>query len=113
MEEKLPYRHYWFSRRAVERLVGQIRPAIAYHIRRLEEYGVITAQMRNRAACRRKEGGREVYRWIDVFNIFALRAIAHSFDTVRAASVEERCDDIIKRNNDADYSKTKTIFIDH
>ena len=109
---KTPYRYYWFSRRAVERLVGQIRPAVAYHIKRLEEYGAITPQMRSCAACRRKEGEREVYRWIDVFNIFALRAIARSFDTVRAASVEERCGDIIKRNNDADYGKTKTIFID-
>ncbi|MBR5419346.1 hypothetical protein IK110_03810 [Candidatus Saccharibacteria bacterium] len=110
---KNPYKFYWFSRRAVERLVGQIRPAIAYHVKRLEEYGVITPQMRSRAACRRWEGDREVYRWIDVFNIFALRAIAHSFDTVRAASVEERCNDIIKWNNDADYEKKETVFIDH
>jgi hypothetical protein len=111
--DKLPYKHYWFSRRAVERLVGQIRPAIAYHIKKLEEYDVITPQMLSRAACLRQEGERKIYRWIDVFDIFALRAIAHSFDTVRATRVDDRCNQIIKLNNDADYGKHETIFVDH
>ena len=109
---KKSYKKYWFSRRAVERLVGEIRPSIAYHIKRLELFGGITPQMRTRAACVRREGDRQVYRWIDVFDIFALRIIADTFDTVRAASVVNRCNDIIEWNNDADFSKVETVLID-
>ena len=92
---KKPYRKYWFTRRAIERLIGEIRPSVAYHIRRLEKYDAITPIMHERYPCVRKEGKREVYRKIDLFDLFALRAIANSFDTVRSASVVARCDQII------------------
>lgn len=92
--------------------MDQIRPAVAYHIKRLEEYGEITPLMHQRASVVRDEGGREVYRKIDVFNVFALRAIVHSFTTDRADEVERLCDKIIARNDDANYGKRETKLID-
>lgn len=59
---KNPYKKYWFSRRAVERLTGEIRPTVAYHIRVLIEYDVITSTMHDRAACYRQEGKRKAHR---------------------------------------------------
>ena len=68
--------------------------------------------MRNRYPCIRKEGKRQVYRQIDLFDIFALKEIAMSFDTIRSSSVVKRCDEIIALNNDADFNKIKTVIID-
>lgn len=109
---KQPYKQYWFSRRAVERLIGEIRPNIAYHIKRLEELGEITPQMRKHIPRLRKEGNRMVYRKMDFFDIFALRSIAQTYDTPRATSVEERCDEIISKNNDADFENVEFVTID-
>ena len=109
---KQPYIHYWYSRRAIERLLGEIRPAVAYHIRRLEEYGGITPQTHQKASVVRKEGGREVYRNIDIFDIFALRAIAYSFTSERATEIVKQCDEVIVQNDKADYSKQEMKLID-
>ena len=59
---KNPYKKYWFTRRAIERLTGEVRPTVAYHIRVLTKYDVITCAMHSRAACRRQEGKRQTYR---------------------------------------------------
>ena len=53
-----------------------------------------------------------VVRNINIFDIFAVRALADTYDTVRARSVVDRCADIIKWNNDADFSNVKSRIID-
>jgi hypothetical protein len=60
--KKNPYKKYWFSRRAIERLLNEIRPSIAYHIKKLKEFDVIKPNNFSKAACRRTEGEREVFR---------------------------------------------------
>jgi hypothetical protein len=109
---KRPYKKYWFTRRAIERLIGEIRPSVAYHIKRLEKYNAFEPTMRKRMSCVRQEGSHEVFRRIDLFDLFALKIIAESYNTVRAESVAKRCEEIIILNNNADFNKIKTVIID-
>ena len=51
-------------------------------------------------------------REVETFDLFALKIIANSFDTPRAESVIQRCDEIIARNYAADYNHMKHIKVD-
>ena len=109
---KEPYRKYHFTRRAIERLLGEPRSNVAYHINRLEKYDAFSPLMRKKSHCLRIEGGRQVVREVETFDIFALKIIANSFDTPRAESVIQRCDEIIALNYAADYNHMKHIKVD-
>ena len=109
---KEPYRKYSFTRRAVERLLGEPRSNVAYHINRLEKYNAFSPLMRNKSPFLRVEGGRQVLREIETFDLFALKIIASSFDTPRAESVIRRCDEIIALNYATDYNNQKCIKVD-
>ena len=106
------YRELWFSLRGLERLLGVNRNSIAYRIRRLQDYGAINPVSCKEIIFRHQEGRRDVVRKIKVVNIFAARAVAETYDTVRARSVVERCTDIIRWNNDADYSDVRSRIVD-
>lgn len=106
------YRELWFTLRGLARLIGVNRNSLAYRIGRLKEFGAIENYMYKNCAFRHKEGKRQVVRDIEIYNIFAARTVADTYDTIRAQSVVDRCNDIIRWNDDADYSKVKSRIID-
>lgn len=110
--DKAPYIKYRFSRRAIERLLGENRSTVAYHINYLFDKDVIDNKHRDRTAIFRMEAGRKVRRKIDVYDIYALRAIAHTFCTRRAESVVARCDEIIASNEKRSFMISKFFWID-
>lgn len=61
---------------------------------------------------RRLEGNHYVMRWVDTYDIYALRILAESYDTKRAESVAKRCADIMLKNLECDYSDIIQHFID-
>ena len=108
-----PYIIYRFTRRAIEHLVGECRPTIAYHIKRLKDIGVIEPKMYTKADVGHLENGRIVYRTMEVLDIFAVKAIARSFDTIRARSVYDRCVDIIAKNKRNDLLHFHYTYVDY
>jgi hypothetical protein len=90
------YRELWFTLRGLERLIGVNRNSLSYRIDRLREYGEIVPRNCKKILFQHQEGDRQVVRNIKIFDIFATRALANTYDTVRASSVVDRCDDIIK-----------------
>jgi len=106
------YRELWFTLRALEHLIGVDRNSLAYRIKRLREFGAIAERSCKKVLFRHQEGERMVARNIRIFDIFAVHALASTYDTVRAQSVVDRCADIIEWNNDADYSNVKSRIID-
>ena len=106
------YRELWFTLRGLEYLIGVNRNSLAYRLKRLEEFGAIEPIMTKRCFFGHEEGNRMVHRHINIYNIFAARTLASTYDTKRARSVVERCNNIIKWNNDADFSNVKSRIID-
>lgn len=106
------YRELWFTLRGLERLFGINRNSLCYRLRRLEEYGAIYPRNHKKVLFRHDEGDRKVVRAINIYDIFATRELANTYDTIRAKSIVNRCDDIIKWNDDADYSNVKSRIID-
>lgn len=106
------YRELWFTLRALERLIGVDRNSLIYRINRLREFEAIAERSCKKVLFRHQEGDRMVARNIRIFDIFAVHALASTYDTVRAQSVVDRCADIIEWNNHADFSKVKSRIID-
>lgn len=106
------YRELWFSLRGLEHLLGVNRNSLCYRLKRLEEYGAIHPRSHKKVLFQHDEGKRKVVRDINIYDIFAVRTLAHTYDTIRAKSVVDRCDDIIRWNDDADYSNVKSRIID-
>lgn len=106
------YRELWFTMRALERLIGVPRNSLLYRIRRLKEFGAIEDYMCKRVRFYHEEGKRKVCRDMNIFSIFAVKALADTYDTVRSRSVSDRCADIIKWNHDADFSNVKSRIVD-
>ena len=106
------YRELWFTLRGLERLFGVNRNSLCYRLKRLEDYGAIYPRNHKKVLFRHNEGNREVARDINIYDIFATRELANTYDTIRARSIVDRCDDILRWNDDADYSNVKSRVID-